>query len=344
MKTIYIFLILLVASFVVLQAQEGKLRIAVFDPSGSNNNVDEGTRVVVREIISSVFVNTDSYVMIERSLLDKVMKEQAFSNSGIVDDNQATELGKLAGANKIVLSSIAQTGNRSMLSIKMIDVQTATIEKQKAKVVSSIAFLDEIEPLTRSLLGEEIAENVNKPITSSYENDAQTSTYNADNTGSELFIGDVLAVKDGKTIGSLEKHIIKSKTKMGNVLLMGVLGSTKTKISIDGCCAKTVFKSYDNFQLIVTTGENRSDPMTKISIFKLEKNRKNRETDLSSKKVLGGSSKSKLDNVSFKAGKYGTDSYIITVTERVVGEYGIIVNNDESEGKDITVSTFAIEN
>ncbi|MDR1553913.1 MAG: CsgG/HfaB family protein [Prevotellaceae bacterium] len=159
MKKIFTFLILFATSFVMLQAQENKLRVAVFDPSASGNIIDEGTKIIAREIISSVFVNTGDYIIVERSLLDKIMKEQTFSNSGIVDDSQATELGKLAGANKVVLSVITQTGNRSMLSIKMIDVQSATIDKQKAKVVNTNAFLDEIEPLTRTLLGEEV-ENV----------------------------------------------------------------------------------------------------------------------------------------------------------------------------------------
>ncbi|MDR1347959.1 MAG: CsgG/HfaB family protein [Prevotellaceae bacterium] len=158
MKRICVFLTLFAASFVVLQAQESKLRVAVFDPSAAGNIIDNGTKTVVREIISSVFVNTGNYIMVERSALDKVMKEQAFSNSGAVDDNQATELGRLAGANKVVLSVITQTGSRSMLSIKMIDVESATIDKQKAKVVNSDVFLDEIEPLTRSLLGETVEE------------------------------------------------------------------------------------------------------------------------------------------------------------------------------------------
>ena len=134
-------------------AQDGdRNRIAVFDPASSGTSIDEGTKIAVREIISSTIVNTGKYSIVERSLLEKVMEEQKFSNSGAVDDMQATEIGKLAGANKVVLSVVTLTGGRNMLSIKIIDVMTATIERQKVKVVTSGELLDVIESLTLEML------------------------------------------------------------------------------------------------------------------------------------------------------------------------------------------------
>lgn len=134
-------------------AEDEKLRIAVFDPTSSGTSIDEGTKVAIRELISSTIVNTGRHNIVERSLLEKVMQEQSFSNSGIVDDNQATEIGKLAGANKIILSVVTLTGGRNMLSIKMIDVKTASVERQKVKVVTSGELLDIVEPMTLSLIG-----------------------------------------------------------------------------------------------------------------------------------------------------------------------------------------------
>lgn len=154
MKSFYI---LLWAVFSVLSAgaQEDKLRIAVFDPTSSGTSIDDGTKIAIREIISSTIVNTGEHSIVERSLLEKVMQEQSFSNSGVVDDNQMTEIGKLAGANKIIVSVVTLTGGRNMLSIKMIDVRTANVERQKVKVVTSGELLDVIEPMTLSLIGAE---------------------------------------------------------------------------------------------------------------------------------------------------------------------------------------------
>jgi hypothetical protein len=166
MKKILILLSLFVTTYLSLYAQEtAKLRVAVFDPSSSGTVIDEGTKVAVRELMSSTFVNTGKYNIVERSLLEKVMKEQEFSNSGAVNDSQATEVGKLAGANKIVLSVVTLVGGRNMLSIKLIDVQTATIEQQKATIVKSNDLLDIVEPLTAELLGEKVPATPQQNVT-----------------------------------------------------------------------------------------------------------------------------------------------------------------------------------
>jgi hypothetical protein len=176
MKKLFILLCTLATTALALPAQDQKLRVAVFDPTSSGTTVDEGTKVAVREIISSTFVNTGKYTIVERSLLDRVMKEQAFSNTDVVDESQATELGRLAGANKIVLSVVTLVGGRNMLSIKIIDVQTATVDQQKTKIVSSNDLLDVVEPLTLELLGEEVTITVSSGsgISSTSNNDRES--------------------------------------------------------------------------------------------------------------------------------------------------------------------------
>jgi len=134
------------------KGQESKLRVAVFDPTSSSVAIDEGTRDAVRELISSTFVNTGKYIIVERSMLQQIMKEQKMSNTDAFDESQATELGRLAGANKVVLSVISLVGGRNMLSVKLIDVKTATIDQQKTKIVGTNDLLDIVEPLTLDLL------------------------------------------------------------------------------------------------------------------------------------------------------------------------------------------------
>lgn len=152
MKKLTLLLALCLASLPLFAQEEERLRIAVFDPASSGTSIDEGTKIAVREIISSTIVNTGKYHIVERSLLEKVMQEQQFTNSGAVDDLQATEVGKLAGANKIVLSVVTLTGGRNMVSVKIIDVKTASVDRQKVKIVTSGELLDAIEPLTLEML------------------------------------------------------------------------------------------------------------------------------------------------------------------------------------------------
>ncbi|MDR1370135.1 MAG: CsgG/HfaB family protein [Dysgonamonadaceae bacterium] len=158
-KVILSFCLLAVAAAFVehpVKAQEDeKQRVAVFDPTSAGASIDEGIVVAVRELISSALVNSGKYNMVERSLLDKVMKEQKFSNSGAVDASQVSELGKLAGANKAVVSVLTAAGKRYMASLKMIDIETASVVNQKIKTLESAdEFLDVVENLALEMIGE----------------------------------------------------------------------------------------------------------------------------------------------------------------------------------------------
>lgn len=154
----------LTASAAITTLAEGKLRVAVFDPATSGRTVDNDTKLAVRELIGSALVNSGDYIILERSMLDKVMKESKFTNTAAVNESQATELGKLAGANKVVLSVVSKAGKKNMLSVKMIDVETSEVERQKAKVVEPDNLFDEVEPLVMDMIGYSVtsapAENV----------------------------------------------------------------------------------------------------------------------------------------------------------------------------------------
>ena len=91
MKRILVLSSLLCLSFLI-HAQEQKLRVAVLDPTTSGIAIDDGTRLAVQELISSTIVNTGRYTIIERSMIDKIIKEQAFQNGDMADNSQATEM------------------------------------------------------------------------------------------------------------------------------------------------------------------------------------------------------------------------------------------------------------
>jgi hypothetical protein len=107
-------------------AQEKK--VAVFDPAGE---VTSSIKEIVREEISAVIVNAEGYTVLERQLINKVMEENKFQMGGLVDDSQISEIGKRMGANYVFVSSITSLDGNYYISFKMIEVQTARIEKQK---------------------------------------------------------------------------------------------------------------------------------------------------------------------------------------------------------------------
>ncbi|MBQ2838512.1 MAG: hypothetical protein IJE73_02600 [Muribaculaceae bacterium] len=149
----------------VVKAETKVLKVAILDPATPGNN-DPALQMGVRELISNCFVNYgQEYSIVERSQLDKVMQEARFSNTDAVDESQATELGRLAGADRVVLSVISKMGTRSLISVKMINVETASVVKQQSKIVETDLLLDVIEPVTMVLLGKEnTSTNIETPL------------------------------------------------------------------------------------------------------------------------------------------------------------------------------------
>lgn len=169
MKVLKISLLTLMALLCGLQSYaQQKLKLAVLDPVIAGEKLTDGLAISVREIVSSSFVNYgENYAIVERSLIDKVLQEANFSNSDAVDESQATQLGKLAGADKVVLTVISRFDNRCMMSIKMIDVESATIDKQISKLVEISSLLDVTEPLTLAILGKADANAISSASASS---------------------------------------------------------------------------------------------------------------------------------------------------------------------------------
>ena len=81
-------------------------------------------------IIDSIImhlVNVDNYIVIERSELNIIQKEQEYQLSGEVSDDTAISIGKQLGIQIIVTGSILPLGNNYSLRIKLTEVQTAQI-------------------------------------------------------------------------------------------------------------------------------------------------------------------------------------------------------------------------
>jgi hypothetical protein len=110
-------------------ATGGELKVAVFDPTGSDVSFD--IKTIVREEVSSAIVNTPGYTVLEREQIDKVLAENKFQATGQVDDKQIGALGRKMGANKVCVISISKLGSAYHISCKLVDVATARIDSQK---------------------------------------------------------------------------------------------------------------------------------------------------------------------------------------------------------------------
>jgi hypothetical protein len=120
------------ASDYVISKLPMKSRIGVVNMNSASVNL---SNYVIDSIV--MHLNRDNFVVIERSELDTVQKEQKYQLSGEVSDETAVSIGKQLGTQMIVTGSILPFGSDYSLRLKITDVQTAQIIGTKIFTVKS---------------------------------------------------------------------------------------------------------------------------------------------------------------------------------------------------------------
>jgi len=121
-----------------------RLSIAVlpFETKGKATNLDFS----LMEKLITQLVNLRRFRVIERGAMDKVMDEQAFGMSGMVNEETAIEVGKLAGADVIVVGTINIADGFGKVSARGIDTETAEtiVAKESQTGEPSMANLESL--------------------------------------------------------------------------------------------------------------------------------------------------------------------------------------------------------
>ena len=146
--------------FITVSAQaQADRKVAVFDPVGT---VEKALLEIVREEISSVVVNKAGYTVLERQLINTVLEENRFQESGLVDDEQVSNIGKRMGADYVFVTTISALGENFYISCKMIEVASARIDKQFTG--TSTDGIKDIPQTTQYIVRRMFGENVQQQV------------------------------------------------------------------------------------------------------------------------------------------------------------------------------------
>ncbi len=143
MKTKHIFTAFAVAALlcpsVVFSAE--KISVAVMDFSTGETDSDRAKSIA--DLIKTDMLNTGEFVMIERSAMDKVIKEQKFQSMGMVDASQAAELGKLLAVKKMLMGSVSRFSFGLLVNVRVVDVETGQIEVADKALIENDNYIME---------------------------------------------------------------------------------------------------------------------------------------------------------------------------------------------------------
>ena len=91
------------------------------------NAADKENGDYAYDTITVKFTNSGKYDMLERARINEILKEQNFQLSGMVSDETAVSIGKMLGAQAIIVGDISGSGNTRRLVFRCLDVETGKI-------------------------------------------------------------------------------------------------------------------------------------------------------------------------------------------------------------------------
>lgn len=122
---------LLITSLILLNTgmsanAEKKIAVLPFDVPDEKAEMKQ-FGVGTMDTITFALNGIKDIIMIDRSQLQAVMKEIAFQKSGLVETNDAVKVGKLLGAEVLVIGSIQKYDNKFRIIARFTEVQTGKI-------------------------------------------------------------------------------------------------------------------------------------------------------------------------------------------------------------------------
>jgi TolB-like protein len=122
------------------------LAVLPFQGKGeSQNYVEAATDKMVTQL-----VELRRFKVIERAKLEEVLQEQTLQVSGVVDEKTAVDVGRVAGADAIVLGNVSVIGPSTTVSARVIDTKSSEVIVAK-NMRAERTDLEDVEKMIESV-------------------------------------------------------------------------------------------------------------------------------------------------------------------------------------------------
>ncbi len=119
------------------------VRLAVFPFEADRLPASFGT-IVSQQITTKLTAEKSEFLsLLDRQNLDKIFKEQALSQTGVIDENTAIEVGKMSGVNAIMVGTVglvSYTDSKPMRSVKTGEYEETYLDPRKVKRTRKVPF------------------------------------------------------------------------------------------------------------------------------------------------------------------------------------------------------------
>ncbi|MBT8356217.1 MAG: CsgG/HfaB family protein [Deltaproteobacteria bacterium] len=116
-------------------AEKDKFKIAVMEfkslnPGAKTTNLGS----MISEMFTTEVVNNNSFKIVEREQLNKILGELKIGQSGVLDTTDAQKLGKILGARAIITGSVMKMGDSLRIDSRIIEVETGIIVSAERRI------------------------------------------------------------------------------------------------------------------------------------------------------------------------------------------------------------------
>ena len=126
--------------------EQNKRKVAVMNFPLLTGEMTELGLYLADKLTNSLFQYRDKFEVVERARLESVLKEMELGATGIIDDKTAQSIGKVIGADAIVIGTITNLG-------KEVDVNARMLGTEKAVVLAVASSLLEKDDTIIRLVG-----------------------------------------------------------------------------------------------------------------------------------------------------------------------------------------------
>ncbi len=159
-KKTFILLLMVIS----LQAQEN-LRLAITDFKNITGDLNlDYLEKAVPEILITNLAGLQNLVIVERDRIQEIYNEMALSLSGVINENEASEVGKMVGAENILVGSIIKVGRNFRIDSRMVEVSSGEVQlAEKMEWISDDDIIHSIDQLAGKIARKLFNETLNTP-------------------------------------------------------------------------------------------------------------------------------------------------------------------------------------
>ncbi len=111
----------------VVTVAAAKPRVATLEFRNNGNAGLAALSAAIPDMLMTSLASDGRMTVVERSQIDRITAEMALGASGVVEPSTAAEIGKVVGADLVIIGSFVELGHKLRIDARVVKVETATV-------------------------------------------------------------------------------------------------------------------------------------------------------------------------------------------------------------------------